>query len=369
MNKYNAYKGHPVHKGKHWDNENHLIGKSFKRVNENQWFETQQPLLLWMANQKYGRELLGIDRNFPKIIEISKKHITGHLGYEKLGKDTYLHRKISDFRVGAKYANIIRYRWKEFQEYAQAYYRIHDKVLGNTPVMFPVVPQWGFAYVTSTFYPDADPETTSSDTNLARAGVSEIYATIRGGAGTGFEESAATSITPRLDATITTDQYSQMNRANFLFDTSSIPDGDTVDSTTFSLVFAAKTDQLSQSYNLTSTSPASNTAGAAADYNLANFGTTKFSTDKTLTDITADDATYNDWALNASGLSNISKTGVSKFGLRFAGDIDNTTPTWVSGHTARTTTNFADQTGTTKDPKLVVVHGGAAANHWLLMGV
>ena len=43
-----------------------------RRVNEDFWFQHWQPILLWMVNTPYGRDLLCIDKNFPPIIEIRK---------------------------------------------------------------------------------------------------------------------------------------------------------------------------------------------------------------------------------------------------------------------------------------------------------
>lgn len=353
---------------KHYDNPDHIIGKSFKRINEDAWFKTQQTLLLWMANTDYGRKLLCIDPNFPKITNFTKNSITGVLDVKKKGKK-YLITKKTDVRIGAKWANVIRYRWQEFQAYSQEYYALHKK-----PVLFPVVPQWNFAYTTSTFYPDPNVETTTVDGRVFRAPApSEVWATIRAGDGTNSNDSASgADAGTGLDAddAANPSKYTYLGRAFFLFDTSSISDTDSVDSGTFSLYITSKNDALGGgSVRMVTSAPASNTALANGDF--TSQGTTAQATDLTISGITT--TAYNDWTLNATGLSNITKTGVSKFGTRLARDADDSTPTWATAASENILFYYADQASTTNDPKLVVVHSVvvAVANHptLLLMNV
>jgi hypothetical protein len=111
------------------------------------------------------------------------------------------------------------------------------------------------------------------------------------------------------------------------------------------------------STNLVSFSPASDSSFVASDY--GNFGTTKFASDTVVSGWTT--AAYNDFTLNASGIANVSKTGNSKFGWRFTEDIDNSSPTWVSGAQTLTLARDAATAGTTEDPLLTVTHAPAAA--------
>lgn len=92
-----------------------------KLIKEDLWFKQQQRMLLWMANTDYGRDLLCIKKKFPKIIEIGKNHITCLSNIKKVN-GLYHIQKTTAFKVGAKWANVIRYRWPEFQQYAQVYY-------------------------------------------------------------------------------------------------------------------------------------------------------------------------------------------------------------------------------------------------------
>ena len=225
---------------------------------------------------------------------------------------------------------------------------------------------------TSTFFPDADAESTSFDgrATIGTAGVS--FASVRGGNGTAVNDTLATLAGALLNASTVSNEYFDMGRGFYLFDTSAIPDTDTIDSATLSVIATAKEETIiSQSIGWTVATTASNTGATATDYENSLAAVTRLATDITIASIDVGGSTYTDWALNASGLTNISKTGVSKFCEKLSADIDNSAPTWASGGAASITIRNAETADTTSDPKLVVVHSvaAAAANHWLLMGV
>lgn len=213
---------------------------------------------------------------------------------------------------------------------------------------------------TTTFYPDPDPETTTVDGYVGHiygVGAGQIWATIRAAAGSEFNDTRTTnSIAASALADTGADNWREIIRSIFLFDTSSIPDTDTVDSATFSIYVPSVTDTASQSISLCSSAPASNMGLANGDY--ATLGTTKFATDQTIASLTT--SAYNDFALNASGLANISKIGVSKFGMRLTSDVDNLAPTWGSGIEPRVNCHCADTAGTIQDPKLTITHSSGA---------
>ena len=154
-----------------------------------------------------------------------------------------------------------------------------------------------------------------------------------------------------------------MWRVITLFDTSAIPDTDTIDSATLSLYLGTdKLDQLSTggSIGIVDAAPASNTAIATGDF--ATMGSTLQASTVTIASVGTN--AYKDFALNATGLSNISKTGISKFGVREEADRSNTEPTAQTNGAKYRYVNWfsADTSGTTSDPKLVVVHSAAAAS-------
>lgn len=217
---------------------------------------------------------------------------------------------------------------------------------------------------TSTFFPDPDVETTSVDGYVRREATNESWSTIRSGAGVTANDSVS-----RLEffatSGSTTDNWDAISRIVTLFDTSSIPDTDSIDSATLSFYLESaitNPSTFSFSSGIVTTSPASNTALVASDY--GNFTFTRQATDVVFTSWTT--GAYTDHTLNSTGLGNISKTGVTKFGMTTDDDIDNTTPPgWQSATSSGCANNNqlmgAETAGTTEDPKLVVTHTATAA--------
>lgn len=215
---------------------------------------------------------------------------------------------------------------------------------------------------TSTFYPDADPETTSFDGNVNQAygaGAGQTWATIHDLTVGSISGEAGTTVDVRIRADTGTNNWRDIQRGIVLFDTSTLPDTDTINSATMSVYGQNIINTLSGTgLNIYSSTPASNTAIANEDYD--QLGTTAFSSAISTGAIST--TAYNDFVLNASGLAGISKTSVSKFGARESSfDAPNSSPTWGSGLDFLVQFYSADQAGTTSDPKLVVVHSGAAA--------
>ena len=105
--------------------------------------------------------------------------------------------------------------------------------------------------------------------------------------------------------------------------------------------------------------PASTTSYDGDDYEQigAVDNPTVQATSKNLADI--DSEGYKDFALNATGISNIDVDGTTVFGLRIGIDATDSYP--GTSHNNTYQVYMADQTGTTNDPMIVVVHGEAAA--------
>lgn len=208
---------------------------------------------------------------------------------------------------------------------------------------------------TSTFHPDADTESTSVDGFAARVVSSESWSTIRGGNGTEGEDSKSLDWPAVTLTSASSVGYTTIRRSFFLFDTSAIGDDDTIDDATFSIYVTAKTNSWTSgvtSFSLVDSSPASNTAIASSDYQGA-LATLQASA-KSISGVTT--SAYNDFTLNATGTGNVNKTGVSKFGLRIENDRADSEPTFSGGKTANINVAFADTSGTSTDPKLVVEH-------------
>ena len=317
-----------------------------------------------MVNTDYGRDLLCIPKSYPKIVEISKRHIKSYLGYWNRR-----HYFLSDFRIGAKWANVIRFQWKEFQKYAQEYYRQTWKL----PIFLPVAPIRGYAYVEDTFFPDPSPETTSVDGSCLNNANGSTWSTEhdRASVTAGNAEDSNTELFgARCDKGA--DPNFVISRSFTLFDTSSIPDGNTIDSSTYSLFGFAKNDQGSSVAPVQS-SPASDTAIVGDDMD-AFVNLHSDTVGATAITIAAWSTTaYNDFTLNATGRGWISKTGISKFGFRQSKDYSEGTghanaPTATASDYAQP--RAADTAGTGNDPKLVVNHSVAGgATLFNLMGV
>lgn len=323
-----------------------------KPLPEDVWFKLFQPLLLQIVNTEYGRDLLCVPREHPEIIEFAKNFVRW-----KDGENT-----VTEFRIGAKWANVIRYRWPEFKAFAKRFYE--KEIYGQT-VLIPVLKYRGemvAAGTTSTFYPEAGVEVASVDGNARREGVDVAFATLRAGAGTAASDSEQELTSPYLAASATTDQFQRLIRSFFLFDTSAISDTDVISAATLSVdgdtdfTGVTKDNDIGDpDFHIVASAPASNTALVAADFqtvSFTSFGSVAYA---------SWGDPYNDITLNASGIANISKTGTSKFAGILSWDLnDSFTGTWSGSATSYFAVEYAENTGTSLDPKLVVVHAAGA---------
>ena len=324
------------------------------------WFKNNQQLLLWMANTSYGRDLLCIDKNYSKIIQVLPHAIKCEL---EPGKYLY------DFRTHEKWAKVIRTRGKDFQVYAQ-YYKQPFILFSRSHLL-----DFNLAATVTNFFPNAsgDPSPTTVDGTATRDnGGSETFATIRAGNGTGTTDGSTLDIVALIQSTAILDQYTLLKRAYILFDTSALTSAATITSATCGIVGESiGNDNMGQSAVLCNSNPASNTALANSDYQR----TSQFDTDYGAAQIglaswTTDSTTYNTFTVNATGLTAISKTAVTKYGLGLSGDVANSAPTWALNKTAKATGLSAENTGTSLDPKLAVTYtvpiSGSSA---MMMGV
>jgi hypothetical protein len=340
-----------------------------KRVNENLWFQQQQKLLLWVANTKEGRALLCIPEDFPRIVEIRKNAIKGLLGFKGAKKDrrAVLPVFFSDFRPRAKWANIIRYRWRAFQEMAQWYYM--NEMAGK--VVFAPVAPFKYAYVDSEFFPDPDVETDTVDGRVYDLANDLSWANLRIEPGSGSDDSLTTEDAPRFRTLAASPNWTDLFRFICLFNTGpTIGDDDTIDVADLSLFGVAKDDTSNNTpeMNAYSSAPASNTALVGGDFDST--GTTQFATSITFANFST--TAYNILTFNATGRDNVSKTGVSKFSVVEAKyDAGNTPPTWGSIVSLAFQFRFAETAGTTNDPRLRVSHSAVTAggDNLLLMTV
>lgn len=213
----------------------------------------------------------------------------------------------------------------------------------------------------STFYPDPDPETTTVDGLVMATQESGTWSALVTATSAGIVRDnlnpdnahyGDTGAGPNPD-------FEKLSRSIFLFDTSSIPDNDIIESATLSLFGNAKADQLGYTPDIAIyiANTTSNTALSAGDYSLAGLAPNSTAVSNTILYANLSTTGYNDFTLNSSGLTNISKTGVSKFGAKDVNnDNANVSPAFTANSLSKFDVYFAEATGTANDPKLVVVH-------------
>lgn len=208
---------------------------------------------------------------------------------------------------------------------------------------------------TYTFYPAAGTANVTVDGTVQRTGApGATWSQTHDGAGTLANPTGAALNFGYIDGRGA--DYELIVRSIFTFDTSTLPDTETISSAKLSLCSGGIIDTLNQSMIICSSNPAANDNLVASDYNYNNFGTaTAFST-VDVTSLSNVDGTYNDFDLNASGIANINKTGISKFGGMLSGDFTNTAP----GNDEVQFWGYMADNGTNK-PKLTVVVGTISA--------
>jgi len=342
-----------------------------------QWFIKHQRKLLWLLNtpiiriwfrwvmriKKYDcnekiTEIMPNNFSFrDKIVSIysddfknsfngkgTKKLYRQAFNNYKKNKEFYVLLRTTDFRSHNKYSKRLYYAFKPL------WYCVHGWDMVVNALRLPVL---NFGFDTLTVYPDAHPETTSVDGSTTRNNVLDTWAGIREGNGREAAAGNSADYVVYLISSGTSDRWDTLYRDAFLFDTSSLTDTVTINSATFSLYgTGVKSDAFSQSITLVSSNPNSNTELVSADYPIGRWGSTEFATRLAISSWNT--SAYNDFSLNSNGIANISKTSISKFGTRISADFDNSPPIWQNVASSYARSYFAERTGTSQDPKLVV---------------
>jgi len=208
---------------------------------------------------------------------------------------------------------------------------------------------------TGTFYPDANPETTTVDGYVRRHSVNETWSTLIVSAGNQVQDDGLVSIRTDFSSTATVDRYLNCHRAILLFDTSSLPDDATINSATLSIAINEKWS--SAGIYVVPGYASANTV--LHPWYFENIGTTN------LGYISGDDipelaGTYTDIPLNGDGISQINKTGISKFGLRNSYDFTGGNPPWEYPYHGGVRCRAAEY-GDPCKPKLVVIYNTPTA--------
>lgn len=208
-------------------------------------------------------------------------------------------------------------------------------------------------FSTLTAYPDANPETTTFDGYAARSGVDESFASNIGGNGNNTGDTAAQYSAPYIASSGTSNQFGNVVRALYLFDTSSLTSGAVVSAATLSFYGTGKSNQFGGTdpdFYVLEAITASNTGATASDFE--NMLTTSLGTK---TYAAWDGAGWNDITLNASGISSIKTTSITKFGGKLGWDhLGSFGGVWNGGYAARFDNYHADN-GSNK-PKLEITY-------------
>lgn len=318
-------------------------------LSEDLWFRRYQELLLAMANTKFGRELLCISQDYPRIIYIDKNCV--HYLIDRVGPKYIIG---ADFRVGGKWGNVIRSRWDEFNSYAR--YFVSGDHKSNVGLSSSCRFARSIVCATLVAYPDPHTETYTVDGYVNKEGGGAWSTHHDALTGDGANDNSSTMIvSSRNDGT----DY-QIRRIFILFDTSSLTISAGITSGTVRLyqISAQKlnTDNDGQDYYsiIGPTSPASNTALVTADFDQCGSisNPTKMSDDIDAGVMASN--TYQTFTLNTAGKANISLTGITKFGCREGHDQENASI--ASSTTNQEGFQSADTSGTSQDTELSIVY-------------
>lgn len=223
---------------------------------------------------------------------------------------------------------------------------------------------WVRTDTTSTFYPDADPESTTTDGTFFMGSADtngDFFSTIIG-------YSSSTSIYDNLSSDYVLYLYASSSgndnlwqyiyRAAFLFDTSSIPDTDVISAADFILTATTGggvTDDFGSTISLQPCDISVDSALDVYDYGRFRNNTTLLGS-LAVSSWNGSEGVANTITLNTAGKNFISKTGVTQIGVVNEADRSSTEPTWVENGSLGMYCYYADESGTTKDPALEVTH-------------
>lgn len=291
-----------------------------------QLFARLQMPMLFLANNQLGRKYLGIAHEVKPnqkilrltsnsyVIDKGNKVTQIFRGYDLFGKKLALLLKVGSLSVGSLFST-------------------HPEA----GLLLPML-------VTDNVFSGA------GDGIVRRTGQASWAAAHDDTAGTAAD---ATSTTGQVLCQPSADGGWRIDRGFLPFDTSTLPDGITIDSATLNIMLGSKTDNVSGvTIDLITTTQASNTTLEVADFDQV--GTTEQATALTIASMAVD--VYSIYTLNATGIGNISLTGFSQFGLRTSHDTDNSACTNAATNTSAASFYLSEQSGTLQDPYLAITY-------------
>lgn len=314
-------------------------------LDENAWMRNYQALMLALANTSEGKDLLCIDDHHLPIIGMKRNVVLyGH-------GDRYM----ADFRIGAKWGNVVRYRWQEIR---RALERVNELWLADRPqALFRggrmLVPAGA---TTLTEYPDVSTGNTTCDRQVHRSDVKESFSTLRNGNGTGEASATGTNGYFQIQAHADDGDYTNITRCIYGFDTSSMG-ASTIDDATASFVGNEWLEGLGRSsIALTGAAPSNDGNIVRGDFQTVSF--TALATNLTPGTDWSDGSSsgaYSNFTLNSTGEAYIDTGGVTNFCVMLEWDRANSFGgSYSGGAYTHQGSLLADVTGTSTDPKFVV---------------
>ena len=312
------------------------------------WFADNQVSLLKFSNSKIGRKILGLDGNNSsvgdnKIVEITPNSITWVVSKKNKLVST-------EFRTNNKFAKCL------YKRLYPLWWTAHQ---WDTKFANIFIPEFNLGFDSLTAYPAAG-SNSPVDGQVYRdiSNPGETFATIIGGAGNGFSNTDATTESERITCSNTTNQFLSIRRSIFCFDTSIISGGN-VSAAVLSLYGEGKSNALSGSPSLDIVSATPDSTSTLANSDFGNVGSTSFAN---ITFASYSTSAYNDFTLDNNGRANVSTNGISKFGAKVNWDTSGVFGgTWVSLSSVRFNHYYADETGTSRDPKLEVTYSRSSS--------
>lgn len=313
------------------------------------WFRKYQPALIFLLNfpiikiwvRWIFRIHLNVDCKYSEYIcGIMPNNYVVWCGWQEDGQV----KLKTDFRTHPKFSKRIYFAFRWW------WWILHYLDEAFKPAWMPQV---SFGFDTLTAYPDPNPETSTVDGYLYRT-TNTVWSSLRGATGvTGYGDNAASGSIVRLKSYTTTDYFATLYRSYLLFDTNTGSENSIISTATIYLYLCntRATNLGNSTIDIVSSNPSANTSLGSADFSYTRFGTTVFS-DASISGLTL--YTYTGFSLSSDGISNINKTGISKFGVRLGFDTDDLAPTWSSNVETKVGSYFADYSGTSTDPKIVI---------------
>lgn len=291
------------------------------QVFSKEWFEYHQARLLWLANTKWGRDLLGITEGEIRPLKDERiVKITPNSIHTNIGEDRYIGACNMKNKYAINIASRLKWVWKAMHWF--------DMNIAN-----PLVPQMNLGFDTFTGSPGSNSGNGTSDAFLRLSGLSpDTWANFRAATTANSINDYSSVILWALSTGSTSGEWDDISRSGLSIDTSSIDAGATINLSVDSkldLVAGAKSNNFAVNTfacAMCDFSPADNDSFAVGDFDT--FGSTLWSTEVDYDDI-AGTFTH---TLVAAGVNGMNPGGITTFGWAESNyDIVNVEPTWASG--------------------------------------